>query len=69
MSVVSINRFKEKSDQEIIEFIGDKKFMVVRFDDEDGVDIMSNFLPGLLETTTLHMAYLFAANSLIYGEE
>jgi hypothetical protein len=69
MSVVSINRFKEKNDREIIDFVGDKKFMVMRFDEEEGVDIMSNFVPGLFETTLIHMAYLYAAESLVYDEE
>jgi hypothetical protein len=68
MSVVSINRFKEKNNQEIIDFVGNEKFLVVRFNDEEGVEIMSNFIPGLLETTMLHVAYMYAADSMVYGE-
>jgi hypothetical protein len=68
MSVVSINRFKEKNNQEILDFVGDEKFLVVRFNDEEGVEIMSNFIPGFLETTMLHVAYMYAADSMVYGE-
>jgi hypothetical protein len=68
MSVVSINRFKEKDQQEVLDFIADKKYIVLSFDDDEGVDIISNFLPGLLETTLLHTAYLFAADLIMNGE-
>jgi hypothetical protein len=64
MSVVSIDRFKEKGKQEIIDFIGDDKFLVVKFDEFETVDIISNFMPGLAETTLLHIAYMYAAQAM-----
>ena len=64
MSVVSIDRFKEKGKQEIIDFIGDDKFIVVNFDENETVDIISNFMPGLAETTLLHIAYMYAAQAM-----
>lgn len=65
MSVVSINRYKEQSEKEALEFIENGKYMILRFDDEDEtVNIMSSFEPGLQETTLIHMAYIFAISSL-----
>jgi hypothetical protein len=68
MSVVSISHFQEKSNKEVIDFIADSKFLLVKFHDEEGVEIMSNFMPGLLEATLLHMAYMYASNLLMYEE-
>jgi len=62
MSVVSINRQKEKNIEEILEFLGEDRFIVVKFDENDTVDIISNFMPGLAETTLLHIAYMYAAD-------
>ena len=69
MSVVSIDRFKEKGKQEIIDFIGDDKFLVVKFDENETVDIISNFMPGLAETTLLHVAYMYAAQAMFVDME
>ena len=64
-SVVSINRFKQQSEKEVLDFIDTGKYMILRFDDEDEtVNIMSSFEPGLQEATLIHMAYLFAISSL-----
>ena len=64
MTVVSIDRFKEKGNQEILDFIGEDKFIVVKFDKDEMVDIISNFMPGLSETTLLHIAYMYAAQAM-----
>jgi hypothetical protein len=58
-NVVNIERFKEKNFKEIEEFIGEDKFVVVKFTEEESVEMMSNFHPGMLECTLLHAAYLF----------
>jgi hypothetical protein len=67
-NVVSFNRSKEKDNDEIIGFIGEKRFVIMTFDDDERIDLLSNFYPGLAETVLIHAAYLFALNSITVDE-
>ena len=67
-NIVSFNRSKEKDNDEIIDFIGEKRFVVMTFDEDETIDLLSNFYPGLAETVLIHAAYLFALNSIAVGE-
>jgi hypothetical protein len=62
-NIVNFERFKEKNFKEIEEFIGDDKFVVVKFTEEDSIEMMSNFQAGMMECTLLHAAYLFLISS------
>lgn len=62
-NVVNFKRKEESIDAEILDFIKNKKCIVLTFDEEsEKMDILSNMVPGVREATMLHFAYLHAVD-------
>jgi hypothetical protein len=65
-NLVSFDRFKNERDQSRINEIlssKDGRFMVLKFNEDDTVEIISNFAHGLKESTLLHAAYIYSLES------
>jgi hypothetical protein len=62
-NVVNFKRKEESVDVEVLDFIKNKKCIVLTFDEEsDNIDILSNMVPGIKEATMLHFSYLHAVD-------
>ncbi|WP_291782379.1 hypothetical protein [Cecembia sp.] len=72
-NVVNFKRKEENMDDEVLAFIKNKKHVIITFDEEsNGIEILSNLLPGIQEATMLHIAYLDAvdlARGLMHDDE
>lgn len=67
-NIVKLERKTDKLDKVILEFIKDRKCIVITFDDnKQEVNAISNFDPGLRETTLLHYAYIYLMGEMLAG--
>lgn len=69
-NVVKLERRKDKLDDAILEFIKDRKCIVITYNDgEDEVNAISNFDPGLRECTLLHFAYIYLLGEMLAAQQ
>jgi hypothetical protein len=65
-NVVKLVREKDRDDQKILEFLKDKKCLVIVYDDDtETIKAVSNFDPGLRECTLAHFGYLYLLQEMM----
>ena len=65
--MVNIVNFKRQSDtksDKLAEFIADDRFIVLKYNEDMKVDILTNFEPGLAELTLTQAAYVYMLTQL-----
>ena len=69
-NVVKLVREKDRDDQKILEFLKNKKCLVITWDEEgETIQAVSNFDPGLRECTLAHFGYIYLMQEMMAGEE
>jgi hypothetical protein len=70
-NVVSIDRFKREKNNELqasdhaAEFLEDaENFVLIKFDGDERIKVMSSFVPSIREITLVNAAYLFMLSEL-----
>lgn len=69
-NVVNMVRKTDRVDQEVLDFLKNKKCLIVTWDEESSqIDALSNFDPGLRECTLAHFAYMYLMQQMMEAQD